>query len=159
MKYLAEMTGHCVDLHAALSQERGAHCKGQGFVRKLQNFWLTYSCYKWCWGLMLNKWNFDLWPEFSFAFRMVFHLSPRNFYLKSFPFCTTGIPAQQRHFVVHVQSNNQSTKPMTEEDIMWGHLVCWYHGIPLWPVELCTDRSCFVSKQGVWHTPMLVLCW
>lgn len=52
MKYLAEMTGHCVDLHTALSQERGAHCKGQGFVRKLQNFWLTYSCYKWCWGLI-----------------------------------------------------------------------------------------------------------
>lgn len=61
----------------------------------------------------LNKKNSDLSTEFSFAFRMVFHLSPRNFYLKSFPCCTTGIPAQQRHFVVHVQSNNQSTKPAT----------------------------------------------
>lgn len=90
--------------------------------------------------------------EFSFAFRMDFHLSPRNFYLKSFPSCTNGIPAQQRHFVVHVQCNNQSTKPMTEAEVTWGRFVCWHHGRPLGPVELCTDRSCFVKIGVLAHT-------
>lgn len=101
---------------------------------------------------MLNKKNCDLWTELSFAFSMAFHLSPRNFYLKSFPCCTTGIPAQQRHFVGHVQSNNQSTKPMTEEEVKWRYLVCWHHGRPLSPAELCKDRSCFVKIGVLAHT-------